>query len=646
MILDKYITKLDIIFAKAYFGYYFFNSSNDQKNSIITSTTDAVIPIIKNDGTISINNFIHPILAFTSTTKEENVDDLVPIKLELSKEEGKSILIISGPNGGGKTLTLKSFGLVCLMMKLAIPIPVLRDDNNNDLVQIDYFDNIFTDIGDHQNVLHGESTFMSKLNSYSRIIKYMTLIDQGDDDEVDNTQENSSNNNNNVQNEEVQEHEHQEQHSLILLDELASGSDERMASSLGQSLLEYLLHYSGSTNNNNGNYCRLVTTTHSSSIKTMSLYDDRFNCASMSIYDDDDDDDDYNNINDNSINKNDDKYYYKYQMNKKKPAYKVLYGKIGQSYAFNAASHRCNPPLPKELLYRAYNIYDDNDNNDDNTDSSKIPTLMESLEVQKKKLEIEMNNMQEQLLDIEKMRNSTYLLAKSYENKLSSYDTRLQHIISHLDTNNSNNNKNNAQQQEYQYKVIGKTISELRLIKQHINNDIDNKNKLKEKGLKIVSPTYSFYDGESVIIIKQNDALEGIKANVVINNDNENDILKDEVRIIPSFQWQYQQDDIMNNGYNDDNNNNSIIVKRKDLAIWDYNDNDNGNNDNNNNSIRNKQDKLFLALNQIQTTTATATATNNNNNNRKTQSTTKTNSKYVSARERKAAMKSKKKKKK
>lgn len=73
-----------------------------------------------------------------------------------------------------------------------------------------------------------------------------------------------------------------------------------------------------------------------------------------------------------------------------------------QSHAFNAASHRCNPPLPKELLYRGYNTCDDNDNNDDNADSSKIPTLMESLEVQKKKLEIEMNNVQEQSLDVEK----------------------------------------------------------------------------------------------------------------------------------------------------------------------------------------------------------------------------------------------------
>lgn len=144
-----------------------------------------------------------------------------------------------------------------------------------------------------------------------------------------------------------------------------------------------------------------------------------------------------------------------------------------------------------------------------------------------------------------KMRNSTYLLAKSYENKLSSCDARLQHIMSHLDANNSNDNENNAQQQECQCKVIGRTISELRLIKQQVNNDIDDKNKLKEKGLKIVSPTCSFYDEESVIIVKQN-ALEGVKANVVINNDNENDTLKDEIRIIPCFQWQYQQDDIMN----------------------------------------------------------------------------------------------------
>lgn len=259
---------------------------------------------------------------------------------------------------------------------------------------------------------------------------------------------------------------------------------------------------------------------------------------------------------------------------------------------------------------------------------------MESLEAQKKKLEKEMNTIQEQLLDIEKIRNSTYLLAKSYENKLSLYDTRLQHIISHLDTNNNNNNG-----QEYQYKVIGKTISELRLIKQNMNNDMDKI--LKEKGLKVISPSYKFYNGESVIIIKQNDVLEGVMANIVIDDNDEVILKDDEVRIIPSFQWQ-PDDDIMNNDYNNDNN--PTIVKRKDLAIWDYNDDyyDDSYSSSSSSERKQKQDKLFQALKQIKTTTTTS----EHNNNRKIQSAMRTNNNYISARERKAAMKSNKKKKK
>ena len=593
-ILDSYITRLDVIFAKAYFGLHFYNNEN----------TDAIIPIMKSDGIISINNFVHPILAFKPTQ-----DDLVPINLQLSKDKGESILIISGPNGGGKTLTLKSFGLVCMMMKLAIPIPTINDN----MARIDYFDDIFVDIGDHQNVLQGESTFMSKLNSYSRVIRYMTLtnqlsvVDANDVEIVDNEEE-------------------QQQHSLILLDELASGSDERMASSLGQALLEEFLQYSTS-NVSNSNSCRVVTTTHSSSIKTMSLEDDRFNCASMSISDDVNELDYDHSIDDNSK-------YYEYQMKKKKPTYRIVYGQIGQSYAFNAASHRCNPPLPKHLLYRAYNIYDNNDTTND--DNNKIPTIMESLEQKKEKLEEAMDELQERILDIEETRKSTYLLAKSYETKLGQFDNRLQYIVSHLDK--EKDKKKNLNEQEFQYKVVGKTISELRLMKEYINNNMDSL--LKEKGLKLVSSTYQFHEGESVVIVKPNDPLEGVMANVMIQ-DYTNEYMaleKDEIMIIPSVQW---QDDIMSNDIN--NERKPIIVKRKDIAIWDYSDGYDNYNDSSSLSsspTKQKNDKLFQTLKEIELSPSAKKMLSS------TKKAPKKSNSYTSSRARKAAMKSTKKNKK
>ena len=106
------ITRLDTIFARAGFGF----SLNGQ------------IPIVSNTGTISVVDFVHPVLAtndgFSRDASEGEIGQVVPVDLELCSDEGKRALIISGPNGGGKTLSMKSFGLVSMMARLGIPIPI------------------------------------------------------------------------------------------------------------------------------------------------------------------------------------------------------------------------------------------------------------------------------------------------------------------------------------------------------------------------------------------------------------------------------------------------------------------------------------------------------------------------------------------
>ena len=106
------VARLDVVFAKAAFG---------QK-------LDGSIPRIGTEGMISIKSFVHPLLAlndgFASRATYGQSGHVMPIDLNLSGEYGQRALVISGPNGGGKTLSMKSFGLVCILTKLGIPIPM------------------------------------------------------------------------------------------------------------------------------------------------------------------------------------------------------------------------------------------------------------------------------------------------------------------------------------------------------------------------------------------------------------------------------------------------------------------------------------------------------------------------------------------
>ena len=97
-------------------------------------------------------------------------DSIVPIDLLLSGEDSYQALIISGPNAGGKTLALKSFGIAAVMVKLALPI-TLATMQNDEPVVVDFFQDIEVDIGDNQNILSGESTLMARLNSLSVLIE-------------------------------------------------------------------------------------------------------------------------------------------------------------------------------------------------------------------------------------------------------------------------------------------------------------------------------------------------------------------------------------------------------------------------------------------------------------------------------------------
>jgi len=160
------------------------------------------------------------------------------------EEGGYGAHIISGLNGGGKTLALKSSGLAAIMVKLGIPISTMETESaggDKHRPAIDYFNKILVEVGDSQSVRRQESTLVARLNSFSALIQRMANTTT--------------------------------ELRLILLHELGRGTDPVAGSSLTLLVLEQLISI--------GPNCRIVATTHSPQLKALSVNDRRFESASV-----------------------------------------------------------------------------------------------------------------------------------------------------------------------------------------------------------------------------------------------------------------------------------------------------------------------------------------------------------------------------
>ncbi|WP_128331674.1 DNA mismatch repair protein MutS [Apibacter sp. HY039] len=173
---QAYIYELDVIQAKARYA--------DELN--------AILPEITTKQEIHIIDAYHPILYLTNKREKKST---IPQTLALDEET--RIICISGPNAGGKSITLKTVGLVQLMIQSGILVPVHPKS------RIGFFNKILTDIGDNQSIENQLSTYSSRLRKMQQIIK---------------------------------QSDHQ---TLLLIDEFGTGSDPELGGALAESFLEY-----------------------------------------------------------------------------------------------------------------------------------------------------------------------------------------------------------------------------------------------------------------------------------------------------------------------------------------------------------------------------------------------------------------------
>ncbi len=300
------ISILDSIFAKAKYSVEVIGS----------------FPSFDKNKTFELMDARHPVLI-----RKLGRDKTVPLNLTIKNEK---VILITGPNAGGKTVVLKTAGIIYLLALSGFHIPVHPDSN------LHYIDNVLIDIGDEQSIEDDLSTFSSHLSNIKSIIE-------------------SANEN-----------------SLVLIDEIGTGTDPAEGSALAVAILLTLRNKKAYT----------LATTHHGNLKLLANDLDGFQNASMH-----------------------------FDQEHLLPTYEFQQGMPGSSYAFEIADRI---GFEREFLNTARNYMD--------PDKSKVENLLMKLENESRNLQIKSNK-----LEIENARLSG--LSKLYEDKISKLEKQKKVIL-------------------------------------------------------------------------------------------------------------------------------------------------------------------------------------------------------------------------
>ena len=430
LLLDyEELINLDIIFAKAKYAI----------------KIDARMPKVNDEGIVELYNCFHPLL---------NVEKIVKNNVIIGKEY-KGI-IITGPNTGGKTVLLKTLGLLSLMVKCGLLITASDESN------INIFDNVFSDIGDEQSINQNLSTFSSHMKNVIDII--------------DNVTENS----------------------LVLLDELGSGTDPVEGSSLAIAIFDYLIDKK----------CLLVSTSHYSELKLHAFENDNIINASV-----------------------------EFDPNTLKPTYKLLIGVPGMSNAINVCT---SLGLKQEILDEATNyVYKKNDNISNILD--KMVKQSNLLDKKIKEVEEEKILLNDKILEkeqeIQKLLNDKNKIIndanKEKEKIIQNSMDEINNLIDEL------KNLKNSNIKGHEIADIKHRINQLN--KDNLEEDVYNENLKLEVGAYVYIKSYKTYgtvnkilkdkcdvnigsismkiDNDDLVVTKKTDNLNDAKSNIKKNND-------------------------------------------------------------------------------------------------------------------------------
>lgn len=378
--IKEILEKLDFIDAKTNYGI----------------SKKAIIPKIINKEYLKLVEARHPLI-------DENV--VVPINFELGNPE--SIMLITGPNTGGKTVTLKVAGLLTIMALSGIPIPA------GEKTEIGHFQNVLADIGDEQSLEQNLSSFSGHVSKIKDIM------------------------------------EHANSKSLVLMDELGSGTDPMEGAAFAMSIIDYL----------NKKHVTSIITTHYSEVKAHAFNSTGIKSASM-----------------------------EFDVETLSPTYRLLEGIPGESNALIIAKKY---GISDEIIENAKTyISEENQKVEEMIKSIKekndeLEILKAELENSKRELEEQKSDYNQKLTQLENEKNN--VIKKAYEEA----DEYLKNVQAKARSLVDKISKDELKKEEA--KSTQRSLNMLR------NSFIEDKKKnVKEK--KVFSKDIDIHEGEEVLV--------------------------------------------------------------------------------------------------------------------------------------------------